>query len=156
MTMTHPDYAMLASRIAVSNLHKNTQKSFSEVISRLRALRQTPWHPAPLISDETAAIVKANARELDSAIVYARDNNYDYFGFKTMERSYLLRINGEIVERPQHMLMRVAVGIHGATSHAALRDIRSDVAGLVHARVARRCSTPERRGRSCRRASSSP
>jgi ribonucleoside-diphosphate reductase subunit M1 len=121
MTMMHPDYALLAARIAVSNLHKNTEKSFSKVMALLHEHKDSNGVLAPLISDATAAVVAAHAAELDSAIVYARDNNYDYFGFKTLERSYLLRVGGEVVERPQHMLMRVAVGIHGGNIHAVLR-----------------------------------
>ena len=113
MTVTHPDYAQLAARIAISNLHKNTNKSFSETMSEMyHYVNPRTNQEAPLISDEVYEVIKANAEFLNSHIIYNRDFNYDYFGFKTLERSYLLRINGKIVERPQQMLMRVAVGIH--------------------------------------------
>lgn len=113
MTVTHPDYALLAARIAVSNLHKNTKKSFSETMKDMyEYVNPRTGQKAPLLSDEVYEAIQANAETLDSMIIYNRDFNYDYFGFKTLERSYLLRINGKIVERPQHMLMRVAVGIH--------------------------------------------
>ena len=113
MTVTHPDYAQLAARIAISNLHKNTNKSFSETMSEMyHYVNPRTNQEAPLISDEVHEVIQANAEFLNSHIIYNRDFNYDYFGFKTLERSYLLRINGKIVERPQHMLMRVSVGIH--------------------------------------------
>ena len=113
MTVQHPDYAKLAARIAVSNLHKNTKKTFSEVMTDLyNYVNPRTGKKAPLLSDETYKIITENASKLDSTIIYNRDFGYDYFGFKTLERSYLLKINGEIAERPQHMLMRVAIGIH--------------------------------------------
>jgi len=113
MTIAHPDYAQLAARIAVSNLHKNTKKSFSETMSDMYLyVNPRTGQKSPLLSDEVYETIMANAEELDSMIIYNRDFNYDYFGFKTLERSYLLKINGKIVERPQHMLMRVSVGIH--------------------------------------------
>jgi len=113
MTTTHPDYASLAARISVSNLHKNTLKSFSETMKDLHDyVNPITGKKAPLLSDEVYKVIKKNAEELDSKIIYNRDFGYDYFGFKTLERSYLLKINGQIVERPQHMLMRVSVGIH--------------------------------------------
>lgn len=113
MTIAHPDYAQLAARIAVSNLHKNTKKSFSETMSDMyHYVNPRTGKQSPLLSDEVYEAIQANAEELDSMIIYNRDFNYDYFGFKTLERSYLLKINGKIVERPQHMLMRVSVGIH--------------------------------------------
>ena len=112
-TITHPDYALLASRIAVSNLHKNTKKSFSETVNDLHNyIDPKNGEKAPLISDEVSEIVKKNADLLDSNIIYDRDFRYDYFGFKTLERSYLLKMKGEVAERPQQMIMRVAVGIH--------------------------------------------
>jgi ribonucleoside-diphosphate reductase alpha chain len=121
MTVSHPDYAQLAARIAVSNLHKNTKKSFSETMSDMyNYVNPRTNTAAPLLSDEVYEAIMANAEVLDSTIIYNRDFNYDYFGFKTLERSYLLKINGQIVERPQHMLMRVSVGIH-------LNDIRSAI-----------------------------
>ncbi len=113
MTVSHPDYAILAARISVSNLHKNTKKSFSEVMADLyEYVNPRTGKKAPLLSDEVYKVINENAEMLDSAIIYNRDFNYDYFGFKTLERSYLLKLNGQIVERPQHMLMRVSVGIH--------------------------------------------
>ena len=113
MTVTHPDFAQLAARIAISNLHKNTKKSFSETMSDMfHYVNPRTGQEAPLLSDEVYQTIMENAEKLDSAIIYNRDFNYDYFGFKTLERSYLLKINGKIVERPQHMLMRVSVGIH--------------------------------------------
>ncbi|EJC98900.1 uncharacterized protein FOMMEDRAFT_128598 [Fomitiporia mediterranea MF3/22] len=114
LTTKHPDYAILAARIAISNLHKETKKKFSAVISDLyNYVNPRNGRPAGMISKETYETVRDNAELLDSAIVYERDFHYQYFGFKTLERSYLLKINGKIAERPQHMLMRVAVGIHG-------------------------------------------
>ncbi|MCU0432177.1 MAG: ribonucleoside-diphosphate reductase subunit alpha [Bacteroidia bacterium] len=113
LTVKHPDYALLASRIAVSNLHKNTEKSFSKTMSTLyNYVDPKTGQRAALIADDVHEIIQANAQLLDSSIIYDRDFGYDYFGFKTLERSYLLKINGKIAERPQHMLMRVSVGIH--------------------------------------------
>ncbi|WP_224484219.1 ribonucleoside-diphosphate reductase subunit alpha [Robertkochia aurantiaca] len=113
MTTTHPDYAKLAARISVSNLHKNTKKLFSETMTDLyEYINPRTNQKAPLLSDEVYEVIKEHADRLDSTIIYNRDFGYDYFGFKTLERSYLLKLNGKIVERPQHMLMRVAVGIH--------------------------------------------
>jgi ribonucleoside-diphosphate reductase alpha chain len=113
MTIAHPDYAQLAARIAISNLHSNTKKSFSETMNEMyHYVNPRTNLEAPLLSEEVHKVIMENAEFLDSHIIYNRDFNYDYFGFKTLERSYLLRINGKIVERPQHMLMRVSVGIH--------------------------------------------
>ncbi|MBP2833248.1 ribonucleoside-diphosphate reductase subunit alpha [Aquimarina sp. U1-2] len=121
MTITHPDYAKLAARISVSNLHKNTKKTFSEVITDLyEYINPRTGKKAPLISDEVYDVIVANKEKLDSTIIYNRDFGYDYFGFKTLERSYLLKINGKIAERPQHMLMRVSIGIHGNDLDAAI------------------------------------
>lgn len=121
MTISHPDYAQLAARIAVSNLHKNTKKSFSETMHDMyHYINPRTGTAAPLLADDVFEIIKNNAQELDSVIIYNRDFNYDYFGFKTLERSYLLKINGKIVERPQHMLMRVSVGIHKEDIAAAI------------------------------------
>ena len=113
LTVKHPDYALLASRIAVSNLHKNTTKSFSDTMKRLYECKDSKtgkW--VPLLADETWATIRDNAELLDSTIIYDRDYGFDYFGFKTLEKSYLLKVDGKVVERPQHMYMRVAVGIH--------------------------------------------
>ena len=119
MTTTHPDYAKLAARISVSNLHKNTKKSFSETMEDLYTyVNPRTGKKAPLLSEEVYKIIQKNADKLDSSIIYNRDFGYDFFGFKTLERSYLLKLNGQIVERPQHMLMRVSIGIH-------LNDIES-------------------------------
>ena len=113
MTTAHPDYALLAARISVSNLHKNTKKSFVDTMTDLYTyVNPRTEKKAPLLADNVYKIIKDNAELLDSTIIYNRDFGYDYFGFKTLERSYLLKLNGEIVERPQHMLMRVSVGIH--------------------------------------------
>jgi len=113
MTTTHPDYAELAARISVSNLHKNTKKSFSETMKDLYVyINPRTDKKAPLLSDEVYKIIKKNSELLDSTIIYNRDFNYDYFGFKTLQRSYLLKLNGKVAERPQHMLMRVSIGIH--------------------------------------------
>lgn len=113
MTTSHPDYARLAARISVSNLHKNTKKSFSEVMTDLyEYINPRTGKKAPLLSDEVYHVIMQNSERLDSTIIYNRDFGYDYFGFKTLERSYLLKLNGNIAERPQHMLMRVSIGIH--------------------------------------------
>ena len=113
MTTRHPDFALLAARIAVSNLHKNTKKSFSQTIKDLYDyVDHHTGKKAPLIADDVFNIVWKNRDLLDSTIIYDRDFGYDYFGFKTLEKSYLLKINGNVAERPQHMIMRVAVGIH--------------------------------------------
>ncbi|QNL50375.1 ribonucleoside-diphosphate reductase subunit alpha [Olivibacter sp. SDN3] len=113
LTTKHPDYALLASRIAVSNLHKNTVKSFSETMTLLyNYIDPKTAKPAPLVADDVYEVIQANAELLDSQIIYDRDFSFDYFGFKTLEKSYLLKLNGKIAERPQHLFMRVAVGIH--------------------------------------------
>ncbi|WP_026933095.1 ribonucleoside-diphosphate reductase subunit alpha [Christiangramia echinicola] len=113
MTTAHPDYAKLAARISVSNLHKNTKKTFSEVMTDLfEYVNPRTDEKAPLLSEEVYKVIMENKEKLDSTIIYNRDFGYDYFGFKTLERSYLLKLNGEIAERPQHMLMRVSIGIH--------------------------------------------
>ncbi len=111
--VTHPDYAQLASRIAVSNLHKATKKSFTETMQDLHEyVDPVTGENASLIATDVMEIIRENAEFLDSQIIYDRDFNYDFFGFKTLERSYLLKLDGKIAERPQQMLMRVAVGIH--------------------------------------------
>ncbi len=122
LTTKHPDYAVLASRIAVSNLHKNTTKSFSQTMRNLHDY----FHPMtgrkmPLIADDVMDIINENADLLDSTIIYNRDYGFDFFGFKTLEKSYLLKINGKIAERPQHMYMRVAVGIHKNDLESAIK-----------------------------------
>ncbi len=113
LTTKHPDYALLASRIAVSNLHKNTTKSFSGTMRKLHQYVDPKVDKsASLIADDVMEIIDTNSTILDSTIIYDRDFGFDYFGFKTLEKSYLLKLDGEIAERPQHMFMRVAVGIH--------------------------------------------
>ena len=120
-TTIHPDFSVLAARIAVSNLHKNTLKSFSKTAKLLYEYTDpvTQTH-APLISEEIYKIIRKNADELDSSLIYDRDYNFDYFGFKTLERSYLIRTNGKVTERPQHLFMRVALGIHKEDIQAAI------------------------------------
>jgi ribonucleoside-diphosphate reductase alpha chain len=113
LTTKHPDYAILASRIAVSNLHKNTVKSFSQTMEMLyNYTDNASGKRMPMLADDIWKIIEENAELLDSTIIYDRDFAFDYFGFKTLEKAYLLKVNGKIVERPQHMYMRVAVGIH--------------------------------------------
>lgn len=121
MAVSHPDYAILAARIAVSNLHKNSKKSFSRVITDLyEYIDPKTNESAPLIADDVYKIIMDNKDRLDAAIIHHRDFEFDYFGFKTLERSYLLRLNGKVAERPQHMLMRVSVGIHRDDIEAAI------------------------------------
>ena len=121
-TIDHPDYALLASRIAVSNLHKETKKLFSDVVSDLyHYIDPKTGENAGLVADDVFQIVQENKDLLDSSIIYDRDFRYDYFGFKTLSRSYLLKLDGLIVERPQHMIMRVAVGIHKNDLAAAIK-----------------------------------
>lgn len=121
-TIEHPDYALLASRISVSNLHKNTKKTFSETMDDLyNYIDPKTGKNAALLSDEVYDVIKENSERLDSSIIYDRDFRYDYFGFKTLERSYLLKLDGEIAERPQHMLMRVSIGIHKEDIESAIK-----------------------------------
>ncbi|MEY3692960.1 MAG: hypothetical protein RL157_284, partial [Bacteroidota bacterium] len=131
MTVRHPDYAQLAARIAVSNLHKNTDKSFTET---MRAMHQyvnpKTNQAAPLIADDVMELIEKNSELLDSTVIYDRDFSYDYFGFKTLERSYLLRMNGRIAERPQQMLLRVSLGIHKEDIQAAIETYDGMSRGL--------------------------
>ena len=121
MVTVHPDYGMLAARLEVSNLHKNTKKLFSEVVTDLHQyINPRSNEPGPLISDRVYKLVMANQEKLNAAIVYDRDFGYDYFGIKTLTKSYLLKVNGKIHERPQHMLMRVSLGIHHDDLDAAI------------------------------------
>lgn len=121
LTVRHPDYAILAARIAISNLHKTTSQSFSNTMKRLYTyVNPKTGENAQLIDTEVYGIIKKHAAKLDEAIDYKRDFGYDYFGYKTLERSYLIRLDGKVVERPQHMLMRVAVGIHREDIDAAI------------------------------------
>ena len=122
LTVKHPDYALLASRIAVSNLHKNTIKCFSDTMKLLYECTDSKtgkW--VPLLSDEVWSIIQQHAELLDSTIIYDRDYGFDYFGFKTLEKSYLLKVDGKVVERPQHMYMRVAIGIHREDIDSAIK-----------------------------------
>ena len=117
----HPDFSKLAARIAVSNLHKNTTKIFSEAIEQFRNYKHPKnGQPAALIAEDVYNIVMANKERINSAIIYDRDFDYDYFGFKTLEKSYLLKMDGIVMERPQHMIMRVAIGIHKEDVDAAI------------------------------------
>lgn len=121
MTTIHPDYGTLAARLAISNLHKQTTKQFSQVVTDLyNYINPATGKRAPMISDDVYNIVMKHKDEINSAIVYDRDYQYNYFGFKTLERSYLLRLDGKVAERPQHLIMRVALGIHGEDIEAAL------------------------------------
>ena len=118
----HPDHSILASRIAVSRLHKTTKKKFSDTIEDLYSyIDPETGKPAGLISDETYEVVKKNKNKLDSAIIHDRDFNFEYFGFKTLEKSYLLKMHGNPSETPQHMYMRVAVGIWGSDIKNAIK-----------------------------------
>ncbi|MCB0480935.1 MAG: ribonucleoside-diphosphate reductase subunit alpha [Flavobacteriales bacterium] len=129
MTVLHPDYAQLASRIAVSNLHKMTEKSFSQTMKALYEYIDPKTNEnASLIAEDVYNIIQANADQLDSYIIYDRDFGYDFFGFKTLERSYLLKLDGVVAERPQHMLMRVSVGIHKDDIESVLKtyDLMSE------------------------------
>ncbi len=121
MATNHPEYALLAARIAVSNLHKSTNKSFSQTMEALfHYVDPKTGEKAGLISESAIKVIKENSDKLDSAIIYDRDFTFDFFGFKTLERSYLLRMDGKVVERPQHLLMRAAVGIHGEDVDSAI------------------------------------
>ncbi len=129
MTVSHPDYALLASRIVVSNLHKQTKKSFSETMTDLHDyIDPKTGEKAPLLADDVYQIVMDNAERIDSHIIYDRDFGYDFFGVKTLERSYLLKLKGEVAERPQQMLMRVSLGIHKKDIDSALKtyDLMSE------------------------------
>lgn len=122
MTTRHPDFAKLAARISISNLHKVTETSFSNTMKRMyEFINPKTGANAALLSKEVYGIIRKNAKKLDDAVDYDRDYNYDYFGYKTLERSYLMKLDGKIVERPQHMLMRVSVGIHGEDIEAAIQ-----------------------------------
>ncbi|GAC1585909.1 MAG: ribonucleoside-diphosphate reductase subunit alpha [Ginsengibacter sp.] len=122
LTTKHPDYAILASRIAVSNLHKNTTKSFSGTMRKLYDYTSSATGKRmPMIAEDVMKIITENADILDSTIIYDRDYGFDYFGFKTLEKSYLLRIDGKVAERPQHMYMRVAIGIHKNDIESAIK-----------------------------------
>lgn len=113
MTVQHPDYGILAGRIAADNLQRTTLDSFVDTIEKLyNYTHPRNGLPFPLIADDVYEIVQKHGQELEKAIDYSRDFGYDYFGFKTLEKSYLQKMDGVVVERPQHMIMRVALGIH--------------------------------------------
>lgn len=112
MNMVHPDYSKLAARIAISNLHKRTSNDFLEVSDRLRNFKDKQGRDAPLLANDVYDVIVRNISKINDRLIYERDYNYDYFGFRTLERAYLLKDNGKIIERPQHMLMRVSIGIH--------------------------------------------
>lgn len=128
----HPDFGLLAARIAVSNLHKSTLKSFSETCALLfHYVEPRTQLPAPLLSDVVYGFIKENAVALDSAIVYDRDFMYDYFGIKTLQHGYLMKLNGKVTERPQHMLMRVACGIHAQPRGVDGEEASFDLAAAI-------------------------
>lgn len=110
--MVHPDYSKLAARIAISNLHKKTSSDFLEVATKLKNFTDKIGREAPMIADDIYDIIKNNIEKIQARLVYDRDYNYDYFGFRTLERAYLLKEGSKIIERPQQMLMRVSIGIH--------------------------------------------
>jgi len=150
--VTHPDYAQLASRIAVSNLHKATKKSFTETMQDLHEyVDPITGENASLIAGDVWEIIQKNSELLDSSIIYDRDFNYDFFGFKTLERSYLLKIEGKIAERPQQMLMRVAVGIHKDDMESAIETYNMMSEGwFTHAtRTLFNAGTPKPQMSSC-------
>jgi ribonucleotide reductase alpha subunit len=120
MSLVHPDYSKLASRIEISNLHKETDDDFMKVLETLDQMRDKAGRAAGLISTGVMEIARANIDKINARLDYSRDFNYDFFGFKTLERSYLLKNDGKIVERPQHMLMRCSLGIHQDDVDAAL------------------------------------
>jgi ribonucleoside-diphosphate reductase alpha chain len=122
LTSHHPDYAILAARIAVSNLHKETPKSFSDSMKALHEyVDPRTMEPAPLLADDVWKVIEENSDILDSAIIHARDYNFDYFAFRTLMNSYLMKLDGKVIERPQHMIMRVSVGIHKEDIQKAIK-----------------------------------
>jgi ribonucleoside-diphosphate reductase alpha chain len=113
LSTNHPDYGTLAARIVVSNHQKNTDPYFDMVVNRLYNFKNIHGEVKPLISKEFFEYYANNQSEIEKMFDYERDYLIDYFGFKTLERAYLFRLDNKIVERPQHMWMRVAIGIHG-------------------------------------------
>ena len=126
---THPDYGKFAARIAISNLHKSVPATFAVVARRLRDYKLR-GEPAPLVTEKIATLAEEYADDIEEALDHTRDDNFDYFGFKTLERSYLLRIDGQVAERPQHLLMRVALGIHGGDIASAIATYRDTSRGF--------------------------
>jgi ribonucleoside-diphosphate reductase subunit M1 len=112
MAIVHPDYTLLANRVSVDALHKRTSSDIREVANRLYSFKDKAGRPAPLLCERTYNNIMQNADKINAKIDYSRDYNYDFFGFKTLERSYLLKVENKIAERPQHMLMRCSIGIH--------------------------------------------
>lgn len=112
MSLVHPDYSKLASRIEISNLHKETDDDYMKVLDKLDQMKDKAGRAAGLISEEVMRVARANVDKINAKLDYSRDFNYDFFGFKTLEKSYLLKKDGRIAERPQHMLMRCSLGIH--------------------------------------------
>jgi ribonucleotide reductase alpha subunit len=129
MTIIHPDYSKLAARILVSNLHKMTSSSFLEISLRLKDFKDKVGRPAPMLSDEVFAVIEQNIDKIQARIDFTRDYNYDYFGLRTLERAYLLKDGKSIIERPQHMLMRVSLGIHKEDLESAFEtyDLMSEL-----------------------------
>lgn len=129
MTIIHPDYSKLAARILVSNLHKQTTSSFLEVSQRLRDFKDKVGRPAPMLADDVYDVIEKNIDKIQARLVYERDYNYDYFGLRTLERAYLLKDGKKIIERPQHMLMRVSLGIHKSDLDSAFEtyDLMSEL-----------------------------
>jgi ribonucleotide reductase alpha subunit len=120
MTIVHPDYSKLAARLAISNLHKRTTDNFLEIATRLYTqIKDKVGRPAPMLADDVYKVISENAELIQSKFDFSRDYNYDYFGFKTLERAYLMKDGKVIIERPQHMLMRVSIGIHKADLESA-------------------------------------
>jgi len=120
LNMLHPDCGKLAARVAVSRLHKETSSLFSDTVEKLYRYKGHNGENASLIAEDVYSIIMKNKETLNSAIDYRRDWDYDFFGYKTLEKSYLLKVDGKIVERPQHMIMRVAVGIHKEDIESAI------------------------------------
>lgn len=129
MAIIHPDYSKLAARILVSNLHKQTTNDFLAVSKRLKDFKDKVGRPAPMLSDEVYAVIEKNIDKIQARLDYHRDYNYDYFGLRTLERAYLLKDGKEIIERPQHMLMRVSLGIHKEDLESAFEtyDLMSEL-----------------------------
>ncbi|WPU67086.1 ribonucleoside-diphosphate reductase subunit alpha [Peredibacter starrii] len=122
MTSVHPDYARLAGRIAVANLHRSTSDSFMETFETLyNYTNEFTGEKQPLISDEIFDFAREHKNRISAEIAYSRDFEFDYFGFKTLEKSYLLKVNGKIVERPQHLFMRVALGVQVGNIEEAIK-----------------------------------
>jgi ribonucleotide reductase alpha subunit len=129
MNIIHPDYSKLAARILVSNLHKQTTDDFLEVSRRLKDFKDKVGRPAPMLADDVYEVIEKNIDKIHAKIDYTRDYNYDYFGLRTLERAYLLKDGKKTIERPQHMLMRVSLGIHKADLESAFEtyDLMSDL-----------------------------